>query len=86
MNTRSGTTYTADYYQFEKLDSVNMFAEKALAIDNQIADAYYAKGRYEYEKGNFREHKSWEKRIYYAEPRAGSVRCNRHKKLFRHRS
>ncbi|TFH24245.1 MAG: tetratricopeptide repeat protein [Bacteroidia bacterium] len=51
----SGPLYIADYYQSEKLDSVSILAEKALAIDSQIADAYYAKGRYEYEKGNFRE-------------------------------
>ncbi|MCK4989160.1 MAG: hypothetical protein KAS29_01690, partial [Bacteroidales bacterium] len=54
-STRSGVFYEADYYQFEILDSVRMYAEKALSIDNQIADAYYAKGRYEYEKGQLRE-------------------------------
>ena len=52
---RSEAFYANDYYQFEILDSVNMYAEKALAIDNKIADAYYAKGRYEYEKGQLKE-------------------------------
>ena len=53
--TWSGAFYANDYHQFEILDSVSMYAEKALAIDNKIADAYYAKGRYEYEKGQLRE-------------------------------
>jgi TolB-like protein len=55
IKTGLGANYKADYFQSEKLDSVNLFSDKALAIDNRVADAFYAKGCYEYEKGNLRE-------------------------------
>lgn len=66
--TRSEAFYEADYYQFEILDSVSMYAEKALAIDNQNADAYYAKGRYEYEKGHLGEAMALMKRALAIDP------------------
>ena len=54
-NTRSGVQYSADYYRSVNLDSMNLLAQRAMDLDDQIADAYFAKGIYEQERGNLRE-------------------------------
>ena len=51
-NTRSGDQYSANYYRSVNLDSMNLLALRAMDLDNQIADAYFAKGIYEQERGN----------------------------------
>ncbi len=53
--TVSGDQYAADYFQSRNLDSLNLLAERAIALDGSIAEAYYAKGVYEQERGNLRE-------------------------------
>jgi len=52
---RSGEKYSADFYQSENLDSMNLLAQRAMDFDDQIADAYFAKGVYEQERGNLTE-------------------------------
>ena len=54
-NTGSGDQYTADYYLSVNLDSMNLLAQRAMDLDDQIADAYFAKGIYEQERGNLKE-------------------------------
>jgi TolB-like protein/Tfp pilus assembly protein PilF len=54
-HTRSGEQYSADYYQSMNLDSMNLLAQRAMDLDDQIADAYFAKGVYEQERGNLKE-------------------------------
>jgi TolB-like protein/Tfp pilus assembly protein PilF len=54
-NTRSGDQYSADYYRSVNLDSMNLLAQRAMDHDDQIADAYFAKGVYEQERGNLKE-------------------------------
>lgn len=50
--TLTGNEYTADYFQSRNLDSMNLLATKALELDDQIAEAYYARSNYERERGN----------------------------------
>jgi TolB-like protein/tetratricopeptide (TPR) repeat protein len=50
-----GLQYTADELRSRNLDSMNLYANKALELDDQIADAYYVKGYYEQERGNLAE-------------------------------
>jgi len=52
---RLGEQYSTDYYQSRNLDSMNLLAQKALVLDDQIADAYFAKGVYEQERGNLKK-------------------------------
>jgi len=52
---RSGDQYSADFYQSKNLDSMNLLAQRAMDLDDQIADAYFAKGVYEQERGNLEE-------------------------------
>ena len=54
-HTRSGEQYSTDYYESVNLDSMNLLAQRAMDLDDQIADAYFAKGIYEQERGNLRE-------------------------------
>jgi len=53
--TTSGDQYSADYYVSKNLDTMNLLAKKALLLDDQIADVYFAKGMYEQESGNLDE-------------------------------
>lgn len=48
----TGGQYAADYFKSRNLDSMNLLAEKALELDDQIAEAFYAKGYFEKERGN----------------------------------
>jgi len=54
-STASGDQYSADYYVSKNLDTMNLLATKALLLDDQIADVYFAKGMYEQESGNLYE-------------------------------
>jgi hypothetical protein len=54
-NTGSGDQYSADYYLSVNLDSMNLLAQRAMDLDDQIADSYFAKGIYEQERGNLKE-------------------------------
>jgi TolB-like protein/AraC-like DNA-binding protein len=47
--------YYETYFQRNFLDSVQIFAEKALSIDDQLDEAYYIKGQYYRENGNSEE-------------------------------
>jgi len=47
----SGDQYAADYFYSRNLDSMNMLADKAIGLDDQLADAYYVKGTYQQERG-----------------------------------
>jgi TolB-like protein/Tfp pilus assembly protein PilF len=66
--TLSGGQYTADYFRSMSLDSIKTLAEKALALDDRIADAYYARGFYEYESGNLLEAETFLKQALAIEP------------------
>ena len=50
--TLTGDQYAADYFRSRNLDSMNLLADKALELDDRIANAYYVKGYYEMERGN----------------------------------
>jgi TolB-like protein/tetratricopeptide (TPR) repeat protein len=50
-----GLQYTADELRSTNLDSMNLYANKALELDDRISDAYYVKGYYEQERGNLVE-------------------------------
>jgi TolB-like protein len=52
---RSGGQYSADYYLSVNLDSMNLLAQRAMDLDEPVADAYFAKGVYEQERGNLKE-------------------------------
>ena len=52
---RVNEQYSADFYRSKNLDSMNLLAQKSLVLDDQIADAYFAKGIYEQERGNLKE-------------------------------
>ena len=47
--------YYETYFKRNFLDSVRIFAEKALSIDDQLDEAYYIKGQYYRENGNSEE-------------------------------
>jgi len=53
--TMSGDQYSVDYYISKNLDTMNLLAKKALLLDDQIEDAYFAMGMYEGESGNLYE-------------------------------
>lgn len=48
----SGAQFSTDYYRSGGLDSMNILAEKALAYDDQLADAYFVKAIYVHELGD----------------------------------
>ena len=47
-----GLQYAADDLRSRNLDSMSLYANKALELDDQIAEAYYVKGYYEQVRGN----------------------------------
>jgi len=48
----SGGQFSLDYYKSDYLDSMNILADKALAYDDQLADAYFIQAIHAHELGN----------------------------------
>ena len=63
-----GRQYAADDLRSRNLDSMKLYANKALELDDQIADAYYVKGYYEREQGNLAEAMEFMKQAIAIEP------------------